>query len=479
MKKQLPILVYNTLTKEKDIFIPIKNEEVRLYSCGPTVYVRAHIGNMRSYILSDMVRRTLEYNEYPVKQVINITDVGHLVSDADEGEDKQEKASRESGESAQDIAQKYTELLLSDIKKLNIKTDGTKFPRATEYIDEQIAMIETLIDIGSAYKINDGIYYDTSTFSNYGILGNIDINSLEEGARVEKNLQKRNPTDFALWKFSKASEDRQQEWSSPWGIGFPGWHIECSSMSRALLGRQIDIHTGGVDLIPTHHNNEIAQSEALTKKKFVNIWMHSEFINIEGRKMSKSIGNLISLDQIVDRGFSPLSYRYWILTAHYRSHINFSWEAIEGSHTALKRLHRYFIDELGRKNGEVSERYQEAFQKLINDDLDTPKAIALTWELVKNDEISKKDKRATLLNFDLVLGLGLNESDSTLTEMLRGDATKLKISDIPEKIQKMVEEREKARESKNFKTADSLRKKINEAGYEIKDLDTGVKLSKI
>ena len=321
----MPIHFYNTLSKEKEVFTPLRDDGVRLYSCGPTVYARSTIGNMRSYLLFDLIRRTLEYNGHAVKQVVNITDVGHLVSDDDHGEDKLEKASSATGESAQDIAEKYTSLFKEDIAKLNLNIRGTKFPKATEYIAEQIAMVETLMEIGHAYKIDDGIYFDTSVFKTYGQLGGIDVQELEEGARVEINEQKKNPSDFALWKFSN-DEKRQQEWKSPWGVGFPGWHIECSAMSRALLGRQVDIHTGGIDLKTIHHNNEIAQSEAVNKKKFVNYWMHNEFINVEGRKMGKSLGNLLTLDQIIDRGFSPLSYRYWLMTAHYKTPVNFTWE---------------------------------------------------------------------------------------------------------------------------------------------------------
>lgn len=476
--QEKPLHLYNTLTKKKEVFTPLRDGEVRMYNCGPTVYDRTHIGNMRPYILADLIRRTLEYNSYTVKQVINITDVGHLTSDADEGEDKQEKAAKLSGESAQDIAKKYTDLFLSDIAKLNIRTKDTQFPRATEYIGEQIAMIETLMQIGYAYEIQDGVYFDTSMFKDYGQLGGVNKQELEEGARVEVNKEKRNPADFALWKLSDPEQKRQQEWKSPWGTGFPGWHIECSAMSRTLLGRQLDIHTGGIDHIPVHHNNEIAQSEAVNKKKFVSYWLHNAFINVEGRRMGKSIGNLINLDQIVDRGFSPLSYRYWLLTAHYRTPANFTWEALEGSHTALKKLHRIFVDELSVPNGEINSEYQEKFHSFINDDLDTPKAIALLWELVKDDSVSPGDTRATLLDFDSVLGLGLSESDESLTLLLRGDAQKLEISEIPATVNKLVKEREEARTEKNFDMADDLRTKIEKKGYKVEDSDDGPILSK-
>lgn len=468
-----PLYFHNTLTNEKEVFTPLRPDAVRMYNCGPTVYDRAHIGNMRSYVLADLIRRVLEYNEYNVKQVINITDVGHLTSDADEGEDKLEKAASAQGETAQDIAKKYTDLFFDDIKKLNIRTEGTEFPRATEYIGQQIAMVDTLMQIGYAYQITDGIYFDTSMFKEYGKLGNLNKQELEEGARVEKNEEKRNPSDFALWKFSPKEEKRQQEWDSPWGVGFPGWHIECSAMSRALLGKQLDIHTGGIDHIPVHHNNEIAQSEAVNKKKFVNYWLHNAFILVEGRRMGKSIGNLINLDQIVDRGFSPLSYRYWLLTAHYATPANFTWDALEAAHTALKRLHRYFVEELQVQEGVVVKSYQERFHTLVNDNLDTPRAIALVWELVKDSDVSLADKRATLLNFDQVLGLGLRESNTNLHKHLRGEGQKLAVSDIPADVQKLVAEREAARKDKDFDQADKLREKIIEHGYDVADTNDG------
>ncbi|MBF05347.1 cysteine--tRNA ligase [bacterium] len=477
-----PILFYNTLSKETETFKSLKEGEVRLYSCGPTVYDRGHIGNMRSYILSDIIRRTFEYNGYEVHQVINITDVGHLTGDnegdADTGEDRMEKASVSLGESAQDIAKKYTTLFFTDIRRLNIDTEKIEFPRATEYINEQIAMVQTLQDIGYAYKVSDGVYYDTSMFKNYGKLGGINVDELEAGARVKVRKEKRNATDFALWKFSSPDQHRQQEWESPWGVGFPGWHIECSAMSRALLGRQIDIHTGGIDHIPVHHNNEIAQSEVVNKKKFVNYWLHNAFINVEGRRMGKSIGNLINLDQVIDRGFSPLSYRYWLLTAHYRTPANFTWDALEGSHAALKKLHRYFVDELNVTLGTVDSKYKEQFHAFINSDLDTPKAIALVWELMKDDSVSKKDKRATLLDFDTVLGLGLNESDESMVKLLHGGGQKLSVSDIPTNVKAIMDEREQAREQKDFRKADALREQLHVHGYEIEDTAVGPRLSK-
>lgn len=476
MTHKAPIYFHNTLGDTVQEFVPRSDDAVRLYSCGPTVYSHAHIGNMRSYLLSDTIRRVLEYNDYAVEQVINITDVGHLVSDNDTGEDKLEKAASERGERAQDIAVHFTELFFEDLKRLNIETKNTRFPRATEYINEQIAMVKTLMETGKAYRIDDGIYYDTALFPTYGQLGNISLEQQEAGARVAENPQKHNPHDFALWKFSQEGETRQQEWDSPWGKGFPGWHIECSAMSRALLGRQLDIHTGGADHIAVHHNNEIAQSEAVSKKRFVNYWLHNAFITIEGRRMGKSLGNLITLDQLLDRHYSPLSYRYWLLTAHYRTPANFTWEALDGSHTALKKLHKYFVDELSVAEGTVSQAYEQKFRSYVNNDLNTPQAIALMWELIKDTTISPEDKRATLLQFDRVLGLGLRESDSSLTALLRGTAQKVTISDIPQEIQNLLAAREEAREAKDYTQADVYRAQIEESGYHIVDTDSGPQL---
>ncbi len=478
MKKEThPIYFFDTLTKGKKVFTPLHKNEVRLYSCGPTVYSRAHIGNMRSYVMSDTIRRVLEYNDYKVNQVINITDVGHLVSDGDEGEDKLEKAATESGESAQNIAEKYTKLFFEDIVELNIETDGTKFPKATDYIQSQIAMVQSLMETGHAYQISDGIYFDTSVFKDYGALGNIPIEELEEGARVDKNNEKRHPTDFALWKFSPKDSKRQQEWPSPWGVGFPGWHIECSAMSRALLGRSIDIHTGGIDHIATHHNNEIAQSESVNKKKFVNYWIHNAFITVEGRRMGKSVGNLISLDQIIDRGYSPLAYRYLLLTAHYSTPLNFTWDALEGAHTALIRIYSYFVENLkDAEGGALSQKYKKRFIQYINDNMDTPHAIALVWELIKDKEISKEDKKATLLDFDRVLGIGLDAKEIQLTTVLKNTAKKIEVNDIPSEVQNILTERKKAREDKDYKKADELRDTLDEMGYEINDTEHGAEL---
>ena len=340
-KKGQMIYLKNTLSGEKEEFVPIVPGLVTMYNCGPTVYNKVHIGNLRAYVFADTLRRVFEYNDYDVKQVINITDVGHLTDDedlSDRGEDKIEKSARAQGKSAQEIARAITKAFFNDLKSLNVEMDDITFPRATEYIKEQIAFIKTLEQKGYTYRTSDGIYFDTSLFKDYGKLGNIDIKGLQEGARIGKNSERKNITDFALWKFSKKDEKRQQEWDSPWGVGFPGWHIECSAMSRALLGAHFDVHTGGIDHIPIHHNNEIAQSVCATNKKFVNYWLHSAHLMLNGEKISKSLGNVLFLEDLHAKGFTSSMYRYWLLTAHYSTQVNFTWEALDAARTAFTNL---------------------------------------------------------------------------------------------------------------------------------------------
>ena len=478
----IPIKLQNTLTNKKDEFIPRKDGVITMYNCGPTVYNYAHIGNLRAYVFADILKRMFAYNDYEIKQVINITDVGHLTSDADEGEDKIESGAKREGVKVQKIIKQYTDAFMNDIISLNIDIAEIEFPKATEHIPEQIAFIQTLDEKGYTYKTSDGIYFDTSLRKDYGKLGNINTKGLEEGARIEKNKEKKNSADFALWKFSPPTggpkQQREQEWDSPWGVGFPGWHIECSAMSRKLLGNQIDVHTGGVDHIPVHHNNEIAQTESVTGKQFVNYWMHNEFITIDGQKIAKSVGNTIYLKSIIDKSFSPLSLRYWFLTAHYRTQSNFTWEALEGAQTTLFKLHKHFVEEYGAKDGEVNKEYENKFHDFINDDLDIPKSIALMWDLVKDESVPKEDKRSTLLEFDKVLGLGLDHSDKKLVTLLSGRGDKLEIGKLPKAIKAIVDEREEARENKDFKKADELRDKLQQKGYEIEDKEDGPDITK-
>ncbi len=477
-EKSTPIMLFNTLRKQKEIFRPLRAGHVGMYNCGPTVYYFQHIGNYRAYVFADMVKRVFLYYGFNVKQVINITDVGHLTGDnegdASVGEDRIEKAAKREHKTAAEIIKIYTDDFLENLLKLNIDTEGTEFPRATENILEQVAFIKTLEEKGYVYKTSDGIYFDASLFKEYGKLGNINIKGLQEGARVEANPEKKHPTDFALWKFSKPNEKREQEWESPWGVGFPGWHIECSAMSAKYLGHRFDIHTGGVDHIPVHHQNEIAQSEAAFGRPFVTYWLHVAHLMIDGKKISKSLGNGILIKHIEHRKISPLAYRYWLLTSHYRTQVNFTWEALEAAHRAFFKLERFFAEDLGAKKGKANTNYQSQFRDAINDDLDTPKAVAVLWNLVKDEKISKPDKKATLLDFDRVLGLNLSQSQDFIEESTKPVAK----ADIPKDVAELLDEREKARADKNFTKADELRDRIKDTGFLVEDSPTGPRLTK-
>ncbi|GMQ95219.1 MAG: cysteine--tRNA ligase [Patescibacteria group bacterium] len=470
----MELSLYNTASRKKETFIPLKKGVVSMYNCGPTVYKSAHIGNLRAYVFANTLRRALEWNGYTVKQVINITDVGHLISDQDAGEDKMEKSARLEGKTAQEIAGFYTAEFLENLRVLNIDTKRIIFPKATENIAEQIELIKTLEKKGFTYRTRDGIYFDTSRFKEYGVLARLDTQGLREGARVEKNPEKKNVTDFALWKFSREGERRQQEWDSPWSVGFPGWHIECSAMSQKYLGNHFDIHTGGIDHIPIHHTNEIAQSETATGEKFVNYWMHSGFVNIAERKMAKSEENFVTLAALTEKGFSPLAYRYWLLTAHYRTTVHFTWEALEGSQTALEKLYEHFLEYKKKRTfrrrvfsflkPRISQIYREQFQTAINNDLDTPKVIAVMWDLVKDTSISTEEKYGTMLDFDRVLGLGLADT---------------KTKEIPEEILVLVKERELFRQEKDWQKSDELRNRIHQKGFEVLDAEEGPNVRKM
>ncbi|MEK7514641.1 MAG: cysteine--tRNA ligase [Patescibacteria group bacterium] len=458
----LKLTLFNTLSKKKELFSPIKEGEVCMYHCGPTVYHYFHIGNLRSFLLADLLKRVFLFAEFKVKQVINITDVGHLTHD-DEGEDKIEQEAKKEGKTAQEIARFYTDIFFHDLAALNINTKSTQFPRATEYIKQQIELIATLEDKGYAYTIPDGVYFDTSKFKGYGKLGNINLMGLEEGTRITENKEKRNATDFALWKKSVAIDNRQQEWDSPWGVGFPGWHIECSAMGLTLLGETFDIHTGGIDLIPTHHNNEIAQSESATGKPFVRFWLHNEFLTIGDEKMSKSVKNFYTLSDLTRQNIHPLSYRYFLLTAHYRSPLHFSWEALRAAHTALRRLAEHVESfHQDKTGGSIVLTYSNRFMKAIDDDLNTPQAVAVMWELIRDAAARAEDKYTTLLSFDDILGLNIKDLPLLFPHTL-----------ATPKVLALVQEREKARQNKDFKKADSIRMQIENLGFTVKDTDTG------
>lgn len=467
------IYLHNTLSGKDEEFKPLKSGEVFMYSCGPTVYSRPQLGNMRAFIFPDVLRRIFEYNGYKVTQVINITDIGEPADNDDLGEDKIEKAARLENKTPKEIAEKYTKSFLDDLDLFNVDRSKITFPKATDHVTEQIEMIKVLEEKGLTYLTSEGIYLDTSKIDDYGKLGQINIEGLIEGARVKINSEKKNPTDFVLWRLPLKTEKRHQSWDSPWGKGVPGWHIECSAMSRKYLGDTFDIHTGGIDLIPTHHNNEIAQSESVTGKTQANYWIHSSHVLINGEKISKSLGNGIYVEDLEEKNISPLAYRYWLLTADYKTLINFTWESVTASKTAYEKL----INTLSNfpDNGKINEKYKEKFLRAVNNDLNTAMGIAIIWELLKqdSDEINDADKKASIFDFDKVLGLNL-EAVSNLAKSVKEESQK-----IPESIQKLVEEREQARKDKDFKKADALREMIEEDGYALKDGENGSEASKV
>lgn len=446
------VKLFNTLSRSVEEFKPIRDHQVGIYSCGPTVYQYAHIGNLRAYLFADTLRRVLEFNGYGVKQVVNITDVGHLTSDQDTGEDKVEQEAKKEHKSAWDVAQFYTEAFVSDLEKLNIVLPSV-MPRATNHIPEMIEMIKTLEQKGFTYTTSDGVYFDTTKLADYGKLARLNLSGQKAGARIEEG-DKQHPTDFALWRISK--EPRQMEWDSPWGKGFPGWHIECSVMSTKYLGQPFDIHTGGIDHIPVHHTNEIAQSEAATGKPLADYFMHSEFIVIDKDKMAKSLGNFVTLIELSEQNYDPIAYRYLVLSAHYRSKINFGLEALTAAQNALSNL-RQELSGWGEPT-EVNKTYEAKFRERVNNDLDTPGALAVTWELVDSD-LPDGVKAATLLSFDRVLGLGLSAE-----------------TEVSAKVRQLFTEYQQARNSYDYAASDKLRQQLDREGYFVRDTESGSKL---
>ncbi len=460
--------LFNTLSRSKEVFTPIEDGKVRMYCCGPTVYNFQHIGNFRTFIFEDILRRTLDYNGFDVTHVMNITDVGHLVSDEDTGEDKMELSAKKTGKSVWDVSRFYTAEFLKDSSELNI-ISPTFLPKATDYIQDQIEMVKSLEIKGFTYKTSDGIYYDTSKIEDYGKLAKLDIKGLSKGHRVEFNSEKKNATDFALWKFSPENSNRQMEWESPWGKGFPGWHIECSAMSKKLLGDHFDILCGGIDHIPVHHSNELAQSEISNGEKFVNYWIHGEFLLLNEEKMSKSTGDFLTLKVLKNRGFTAMDYRYFLLNAHYKKKLKFSMEAMEGAKAGLAnlkgKLNKITPENPDNTSNEIIEFYRDKFLEKINDDLNMPEALAVAWELIKDESIEPWIRRATLLDLDKVLGLRLGEIDEAEV--------------IPEEITSLANERLEAKKNKDFKRSDELRNTIKEKGYSVLDNASGFEIKKL
>ncbi|MGI6623116.1 MAG: cysteine--tRNA ligase [Acetivibrionales bacterium] len=456
--------IYNTLTRQKEEFIPLTPNKVTMYTCGPTVYNYAHIGNLRTYIFMDILRKTLKYNGYKLQNAMNITDVGHLVSDEDEGEDKMIKGAREQQKTPWEIAEFYTNEFMRDIEALNIEKPEI-IPKATDHISEMISFVKGLLDKGYAYETSDGIYFDISKFSGYGKLSRLNLEDQIAGARVEVNDEKRHPADFALWK--KAPKEHIMQWESPWGMGYPGWHIECSAMSRKYLGDRFDIHTGGVDHIPIHHENEIAQSEALLGHPAVNYWMHGEFMMVNNGKMSKSLGNTYTIADLRDKGFDPLAFRYMCLNAHYRNKLNFTWDVMQASQVSYDR----FIEgALQHKEGtaevskDVLDSFTADFEDAINDDLNIPKALGIAWSMVRYPGKSK-DIYNLLLKTDTIFGLGIKDAEHKSQDQPQLDAG----------IEQLIEERQQARKEKNWKLADEIRDKLKSMGIELMDTPQGVK----
>ncbi len=462
------MLVYNTLTNKKEELKTIHEGEVRMYSCGPTVYNFAHIGNLRTYVFMDLLRRALKLNGYKLLGVMNITDVGHLTSDADEGEDKMEKAAKQQKKSPLEIAAYYTSVFKDDVQQLNISLPEI-VPKATEHIEEMIEFVKGLEEKGFAYETDDGIYFDIVKYGKYGVLSKLDLDEQLAGARVEVNDQKRHPADFAVWK--KAPKEHLQQWESPWGMGYPGWHIECSAMGRKYLGDTFDIHTGGVDHIPVHHENEIAQSNALLGHPAVNYWMHGEFMMVDNGKMSKSLGNTYTVSDLKERGIMPLTFRYFCLNAHYRNKINFTWDAIKASQKAYIRLLEAVSANKDAASDEtlvpLCEEAYAAFCEAVNDDLNVPKALGLLWNLLRSGK-QGKEIYETALKMDAVLGLDLENGYVPMEEK----------NDIPQELLDKLAERTQARKEKNWALSDKLRDEINAAGYDIKDSPEGSTLVK-
>ena len=456
----MALKLFDTYERKVRDFEPLSAGKVGIYACGPTVYDFAHIGNLRTYLFEDLLKRVLQANGLEVNHVVNITDVGHLTSDADTGEDKMELGSQRTGLSAWELADFYTKAFQRDLKRLNIITPNL-WCKATDHIAEQIDFIRDLEKKGFTYQTSDGVYFDSTRLDNYGHLARLDIEGLRAGARVDQG-ERRSVTDFALWKFSPENEERQMEWNSPWGKGFPGWHIECSAMSAKYLGDFFDIHCGGEDHIPIHHTNEIAQTEASRGTRLANFWMHGYFLRIENAKMAKSSGEFLTLELLSERGFSPMDYRYLCHTAHYRTQMTFSWQSLESARAALNRLYESAWS--WGEPGEVSTAYLKRFNDCLNDDLNMPKALAVVWEMIRSHE-NGAIKKATILACDEVMGLDI-------------DAWRPEEIVVPDSVQTLVQEREQARSDKNWGKADELRDEILSLGFVLEDTREGTSISR-
>lgn len=464
--------LYNTETRRKEEFTPLSEAQVTMYCCGPTVYNFAHVGNMRTYIFEDLLARTIRLRR-PLKHVMNVTDVGHLVSDADEGEDKMELGAAREGKSAWDIAKFYEQKFFEDYDALNC-TRPTVVSRATAHIGEMIALVKTLEEKGFTYRTSDGIYYDTSKFPRYdALVGRSRLEGLKGGARVEMSDEKKNPTDFALWKFSPKDKKRQMEWDSPWGVGFPGWHVECSAMAMKYLGPTIDIHCGGIDHVSVHHTNEIAQSEAATGQKYVDYWVHGEFLVLRAGKMSKSGGTFVTLQTLRDKGYDPLDYRYLCLTAHYRTQLEFTYESLDSARKSLQTLRREAAKAAAQARQlspavlpQRLDPVKAKFLAAMEDDLNAPKALAVVWETLRRAELNPAEAVEFLKYADGVLALDLFREEKQEAQAL------------PAEIEELARQRAQARAAKDYKKSDELRDQLAAAGYAVKDTPQGQHVEK-
>ena len=456
----MEIYLYNTLTHEKEKFKPINPNEVKMYSCGPTVYSYAHIGNMRAYIFADTLKRMLEYNGLKVNHVMNITDVGHLTSDADTGEDKMEKAARSEGRDPYEIAAYYTKYFMDDIKSLNIEIPTT-ITKATDNIIQMEEMVKEIVDNGYGYETSKGIYFDITKLEKYPVLSNNKLSGQEAGARIEVDPEKRNPADFALW--IKAPKEHLMKWESPWGLSYPGWHIECSAMSKRFLGENFDIHTGGVDHIPVHHENEIAQCKGAFGHNPANFWMHVEFLLIDNGKMSKSLHNVYRIVDLQEKGIEALAYRLFCFSAHYRNKLNFTFEGAKSAQTSLNKLRKLYIlnkNSDTKIDNNILVEAENKFNEAVNDDLNLPLAMGIVWDLLKKETKSKQIAEL-IIKFDKILGLDLINSEKYQIE---------ERIEIPEEIELLAKQRIEAKQNKDYQRADELRAEVINRGYNIKDL---------
>jgi len=468
----MPFSVYNTMTRRIEPFEPITKDFVRMYCCGPTVYNFAHIGNLRTYIFEDILRRTLEFSGYHVQHVMNVTDVGHLTDDGDEGEDKMLKSSKETGRDVYEIARLYTKAFFADTDALHILRPDTAC-RATEHIGDMIALIKRLEDGGYTYQAGGNVYFSIDTFPQYGELARLNLEELRSGARIDVDENKRNPKDFVLWFTNSKFENQAMLWDSPWGSGYPGWHIECSAMSMKYLGESFDIHCGGIDHIPVHHTNEIAQSEAATGKHWVKYWVHGEFLLSERGKMSKSKGEFLTLHVLVKRGYDPMDYRYFCLGGHYRAQLQFSWQSLDSARNARRNLFERVIElkQITKPAAGLSaeaQQYLDLFTEHLGMDLNAPRGLADMWNLLKDATIPGDEKLSCLYQMDRILGFNLSEIQ---TEAKGAEP-------VPEDIQLLLQERLEAKREKNYTRADELRAIVESAGYQLKDTPNGTTVTK-